>query len=1510
MFGLSKMIFRMLCTIAVLPLFTTGDARGQDGDTTAIGDEVTDDRIAEQEVVKRYEQLLRNRPQMGVAFDKVFDFHLREGSIRDLCEQLESAANKDNNGNLFELLGLLQLSLGNLDDAVTSLTHADRLLPKEPLVSLYLSRALKLKRQYAPALAALKDSIDRKPNQAVALEILKEFRQLKARGFDAEIANDLLSKFEQQFSSSPQVIEELADCLIEVGRPEAARPLYEKLIELTRDPQRRVELRIELARLLKRLGQSDQSLLELEQLLSQVKPDSWLHSMLLEQIEQLVEELHGAEGLVAYYQRNLTSQPDNVAGMVRLARVLRNRSLFEEAKTWLTKAIELAPTDQETLLAMVDLLEDNKQFESASNLMQQLTELDPTNIDYIVRWGRIAAIQADAGDPSTNSVQPIPPSRESLNAEAIWSRLLDNHENDPARITQFADLLQSVSLKDKALELYEKAVQASGGKIEYRELWCEQLIQADRREEARRVLADAITAAGDDRDLLIRISESLTRFNFRDEALQALEAACGNDSDLSKLMQLAKLQKESERFDSALDTLNRAAVRAERSADLTEIWYSQIEIYKKVSSRRERIVALEKSLEDGQSHSVHALQQLALLQAADGQPAEAASTAFRATSMQPESMQAWLLTALLQRDAGLRLREIESLGKLCELDAISAADYLQHIATIQFQLNQLDEALAVSEKLLAMELTTLQHYQSMASLCLQAKKFDQAVEILQRAVRVFPNDRSAWLTLALQLADLNFKPQSITATWRVLELSRDLMKQREAIDLLIRLHPGQPGVAELIESMKQFGSAHKRESEASLWTAWVLLSVDSEHASSELIANLIDRNRPQPELLQAAVELAVRNHDYAQAAEIQLRRCRVESTTENQLKLGELQWLAGDTRMASMEWQKVMRNRSNDLPVIVFAKELIDKSSWNVVADLVDVGVESAIAEWEFLALGMHANIQGQNFRRAAEFSEELLAIKLPQSAMSKLLESKTNGTELVPASATDRLAWLERAGPWQAALNIVDVTRAGYRTNQTNPRASQAATVRQLAIQRGATLRATPTAKFNIECFADARALAVLTRFGSLSRNRLGLAHEWMSYVAEAIESKDVGKLWDCVLVLEPASNRNVSFNSTVDVEYSEASGSTASRYTEVLDTLVALGESAAVELAINEIVSRRQIQHQLADRLSQSVPEMNANELARLQDLVMRVDGSGQKNFAGQVTLAVELLRSQRVIEGQQLLESALAAVTDSSRLATSARQFLSQDSATREVTSRMLLRAFELELESGTANNDLAIAISSFRDNEDGNKDGQAHLRDFLIEMVRLQGKHLAGLTPEQFFSDSRTNESRRAFRNFRNPTTPLPDRSSLLSASLRAALIDMTPTQLNKFIADINTDDALSKSEVTVQYFTASLAQAILNDPDRALAFLKQANEQQLGTEIVSLYEVWLLVANGRLEEARDVLNRIVPPSESILRECELWKMNIGTRLGNKEEALRAASALANLPLSVHENADVSAVLNKK
>jgi len=515
-------------------------------------------------------------------------------------------------------------------------------------------------------------------------------------------------------------------------------------------------------------------------------------------------------------------------------------------------------------------------------------------------------------------------------------------------------------------------------------------------------------------------------------------------------------------------------------------------------------------------------------------------------------------------------------------------------------------------------------------------------------------------------------------------------------------------------------------------------------------------------------------------------------------------------------------------------------------------------------------------------------------------------------------LAWLEHASVWQARLNEVDINRAGYRTNQINPRASQATAVRHLAVQRGAAIRTASKQLPAIECFGDARALAVLAKFGKVSQRASDQRQAWSDYVDAAIASKNVDRLWDCLLVMEPLRSRAVTVNSAGVVEVRK--DPMLVRFTEVLDGLVDLSQVEALELAISDAVARRHLQYQMAARLQQVVPAMANEELVRLEKLVQAGQERGVVLASAWVlTLVVELDRSGRGDEAERVLAEMLleaSEAADIDRLATAALQINSLGESVRWANEKVLLRAFELELQSGKTSNELQAALRSF-----------VNLRDlkpssyyaFLNSMVKVQATYVSQLVTNAVVVDSRLNTPRRGLRNATNSGAMqvYPDRSSLCSNSLKLVLSILQEESRDALLVavapkagELRLTDRLSVSERVVRWFSMSSVHAAGGRLVPALMFLSMAKEQNVAPEVVALQEVRVLVGLGRAEEAVAALATIEPLNESILREVELWKMELALGSDNEQEAQRAAEVLANLPLEMQDSREVAIVLSRK
>ncbi len=1497
-----------LCAIALLPIASTLAAGQVIDDRRSSADENTS-QSNPQSNTDRYEKILRSNPQAGIAFDRFYDSLQQAGKVDAFCNQLESQARENDDAKLFQLLGLLQLQRGETEKAIASFSRAAELSPSDVTAKLQLSLALIQGREFISAMTSLRAAVEAKPSQTFALQIVKQLQQL-ARRADREATAVLLVALADQFPNSQPVIEKVAHTLVDIDAA-SALPLYEKLIPLTRDPQRRIELQIERAKLHKRLGQPEQSLLELEKLVAQVKSESWLHTNLLEMIEQISEELNGTKGLIQRYERIVSERPDDIEIHMRLAKALHRAERFEEAESVLAAAHRLAPTQTAPLLTRADFLEQQQKYSQAAQVMNQLMELAPENADFIQRCGRLLL-----RDSSKEIAE-----RQS-EAEAVWRNLAIGHEQDAARLVQVAELFNESDMPNQAIAFYNQAISVEENQIQWRELLGTYLHRLGRIDKARNVFTEAIRVAGMDRVSLIGLSDVTARLGFRGEAIRALQIVCSNQPQFSDRVKLAKLLLSDDNASLALKQLNQAATLAENSGEWNALWDAQLEVLGALPSDERQTTTAEERMRSEDSLPVEEWLNLALLYSASDKRTEAASAAKRATEVDPNSVRAWVLAARTAREAELTFQEIESLQALCRLDDLNKSDHLQRLATIQFQQKQTTESLETIEEIIASRNASLQSYQMAWTHCLQASMTERAIDYMRRAAEAFPSDRGVWLALARQFDLMSNRPESQEAAWQALRLSEEETEQRAVFDLLLKLYTGASAQMDLVERLVDFGIENDRVDDADKWIAWTLRASDRAEVPTWFFERLEDRSKLTPQLLEASVQLALKHQAFRTALEFQKRLARQVPNHMNRLRVGELLAMDGDWMGAKAAWREVLREPEATKTLVVFARDLIARKQMRLVAEFVNETAQQKIDSWELLGFGIVAALDLEKMDEATSLAERLLALSLPHDLQAITdVGAASDNVAAVSETARDRLAWLEHAGAWQAKLNEVNVVRASYRSLQSNPRASRVSAIRQLAVQRGAALRTTPDRFLAMKCFGDARALAVLVKFGKANLKRTGDRESWLEYLNAALASKDIHRLWDCVLLLEPQRSRALSVNSNGEIEHRSEVG--LDRYPEVLDTLIALDQHEAAELAVNDVVTRRHMQYQMANRLYQSTPKMTESELTRLQRLVEACDKLGiQIPLTGKLTLALDRMRSEplsNAAENQHpmaLLEKTLSVTNDIAELASCASLFQSLGHEAEPITSQLLLRAFTLQLTSPVKSNELQVALHTFV-----NAQGMPRSRfaAFLSSLVDIQAGYVAGLNADELLVDSRMNMSRAHYRNSAEvrPNQVLPDDSSLCSSgllrSLAGAVTALDEAELDRLLvakANGTSNDPRAQAERTVSWFSLSVVQSMRGQYNAALESLLNAGEQSFASEIVALQRVRLLVAMNQLSDAAKVLAEVSTSNNSILRECELWKLELALRSDDEAESQRAASALSNLPLSPQENATVAAILNRK
>src|SRR5256885_13779107 len=121
-----------------------------------------------------------------------------------------------------------------------------------------------------------------------------------------------------------------------------------------RTASRQSTSRSEAAELKVRLKRSPQALADLEGLLGELNPESWLYRDVRRKIEEVFLRSDDLAGLAKYYDGYVGKHPDDVEVMARLARTLASAGRIPESREWLKKALEKAPTRRELRQAMID----------------------------------------------------------------------------------------------------------------------------------------------------------------------------------------------------------------------------------------------------------------------------------------------------------------------------------------------------------------------------------------------------------------------------------------------------------------------------------------------------------------------------------------------------------------------------------------------------------------------------------------------------------------------------------------------------------------------------------------------------------------------------------------------------------------------------------------------------------------------------------------------------------------------------------------------------------------------------------------------------------------------------------------------------------------------------------------------------------------------------------------------------------------------------------------------------
>lgn len=972
----------------------------------APGSQASDSRVSDREraTADRFLQVLERRPRPGTALDRVYGFHVQNGTLDEFIKSLAVPDDDPEAGHKRMILGLLQSQRGQQALAAEAFAKAESLLPSDYAASYFLGRSLLAVGQTEKAAAAIERSIERKPARNEALPIFTELGRIYGRAGQSEKALEVWRKLEALFPGDSRVGGQIAATLAEEGNITEALARFEALSKSARKGDDKIAFAVQAAEMRRRMGQTDECTAALEKILARLRPGSWLYSDVRNRIEDGFLKSGDYGALANYYKEKLGDSTDNLDLQVRLGRILVSARRLDEAAETLSKAAARAPDDPDVRLALVDVLVSKGHMAAAAKQYELLAEKDPNNPDYLLRWGRLLL---------EDEKQPLADRRKS--AAKVWLRLADSRPNDAVTLAQIADQMRSIDRADDAIALYKKAIDADPNSPQYREYLGEYFHRNDRKDEAIETWQSIAQGDRRNRDSLVRLAEVLGTFKQHQLALTTWRDAAKLDLTFPQELRFAQKLLDAKQFEESLARLEAAEKIGQTPDEQEQLLKARIGTYEQAGTLADQIARLHEA-----EPSIINLRTLAMMHSAAGQLADASAAIRRAVALEPENSDVLLVAADIAERQNRFSDAVATFQKLAKVDVRFRTNYLQRVADLQMRLGQVADALGTCDSLIDANPASPESYQFLARLAFRAGQDDQAFTALRRALNVAPRDNGPRRMLASAFADRYRTEEAIELYWQAMRYEAKTDGRIALVRQLAPLYDRKGEIDDLDRRINQMGRDNVDARTLQLMLSAAYESVADYGQARQAIDRLLASHPHDVSLLESMVRLSDAADDVVLAAEFQERIVALADTPENRFKLVQLQLdaeiidiktalserisLSSDpARLGMMIRSAIRRGDQSTAIAICEAASEHDPSLWDVKLNLAQL-LLLAPEDDKTTDDTSDKDKFPKHHRRAIQLAQEIRALKIPLTALpptAKIASTRSNSSQARRASSS-----------------------------------------------------------------------------------------------------------------------------------------------------------------------------------------------------------------------------------------------------------------------------------------------------------------------------------------------------------------------------------------------------------------------------------------------------------------------------------------------------------------------------
>jgi len=502
-------------------------------------------------------------------------------------------------------------------------------------------------------------------------------------------------------------------------------------------------------------------------------------------------------------------------------------------------------------------------------------------------------------------------------AKATYQRMTDRDSENAGTHLILAEIYTGHEWMEDAVASYQKAISLAPINLDYIEYFGEFYFRQGNREKAletwnQMVAPDKAVAENYD-----RLAQLLDTKNFHAEAIAASQKAVELMPDVYRYREtLAKRLMVNKDYAAALAEYTEAEKLAPNAFFAEEMDNQRIEIYRRQGTLVDHIEAMEVALEkpgipDTDIFAKH--KRLTKMYLKLENTTYALEVLLKAKALRPDdvTVNRWLAEIYVKQ--GRRDDANAIYTHLTNIDSANAREYYTHIARIHLNAMDLEAAKTAAKQVIAHNPRNPEGYQLLAEIAKQSGNYDNAINNLKDAIRLRPDATDIRVALAA-IYKLSGKPQqALTQYWRCWELSKNVSNKLAFVKPLAEIYYdlGQRNAFE--EKLKQLSKVNTSSIAAVLALAEVYQMEGDLPSARFQLAQALDRERENPELLAQLVKINLALGDNKDALAYQQKLVKVQPDPRHQQKLGELLFDAGREQEAIQAWTKLLHAKNQHL---------------------------------------------------------------------------------------------------------------------------------------------------------------------------------------------------------------------------------------------------------------------------------------------------------------------------------------------------------------------------------------------------------------------------------------------------------------------------------------------------------------------------------------------------------------------------------------------------------------------